>query len=155
MVWDTGLTYKYFRLTGDQRLLVGGGTLATTYSRRETRRPQQMVRRLTQYLARHFPDVRLEFAAYWPGLLGISKDFAPVVGRHPRHSSVRYAAGAAGLPWAAALGRYLAEKVLDGRHDLDGVLGVDRRFPIGPRVQAVVGTAPAFAISHGILKFSA
>ena len=26
MVWDTDLTYKYFRLTGDGRLLIGGGT---------------------------------------------------------------------------------------------------------------------------------
>ena len=29
MVWDTDLTYKYFRLTGDGRLLIGGGTLRT------------------------------------------------------------------------------------------------------------------------------
>ena len=63
--------------------------------------------------------MRVKFIACWPGLIGISKDFAPVVGCHPRYSSVHYAAGAAGLPWAAALGRYLAEKVLDGRHDVD------------------------------------
>lgn len=154
MVWDTDLIYKYFRLTGDRRLLVGGGTLANTYSRREQHRPEQVARRLTRYLAGRFPDVRVTFAACWPGLIGISKDFAPVVGRHPRYSSVHYAAGAAGLPWAAALGRYLADKVLDGRDDVDAVLAVHRRFPIGPHVQAVLGAPPAFAISHGILKFS-
>jgi gamma-glutamylputrescine oxidase len=154
MVWDTDLTYKYFRLTGDQRLLTGGGTLANTYSRREQHRPKQVVRQLTRYLAGRFPDVCVKFAACWPGLIGISKDFAPVVGRHPRYSSVHYAAGAAGLPWAAALGRYLAEKVLDGRNDVDAVLSVHRRFPIGPHLQAVLGAPPAFAISHGILKFS-
>ena len=110
MVWDTDLTYKYFRLTGDGRLLIGGGTLLNTYSRREQHRPEQAVRRLTRYLAARFPDLRVKFNACWPGLIGISKDFAPVVGRHPRYSSVHFAAGAAGLPWAAALGRYLAEK---------------------------------------------
>jgi glycine/D-amino acid oxidase-like deaminating enzyme len=73
------------------------------------------------------------------GFIGISKDFAPVVGSHPRYSSVHYAAGAAGLPWAAALGRYLAEKALDGRNDVDAVLAVHRRFPIGPHLQAVFG----------------
>ena len=154
MVWDTGLIYKYFRLTGDHRLLVGGGTLASTYARHEQHRPKHVVRRLTRYLARRFPGVRVTFASCWPGLIGISKDFAPVVGRHPRYSSVHYAAGAAGLPWAAALGCYLAEKVLDGRDDVDAVLAVDRRFPIGPHVQAVLGAPSAFAISHGILKFS-
>jgi glycine/D-amino acid oxidase-like deaminating enzyme len=75
------------------------------------------------------------------------------VGRHPRYPSVHYAAGAAGLPWAAALGRYLAEKVLDGRHDVDALLAVQRRFPIGPHMQAVLGAPAAFALSHGVLKF--
>jgi gamma-glutamylputrescine oxidase len=154
MVWDTDLTYKYFRLTGDRRLLIGGGTLASTYSPREQHRPEQAVRRLTSYLARRFPDVRVKFIACWPGLIGISKDFAPVVGCHPRYSSVHYAAGAAGLPWAAALGRYLAEKVLDGRHDVDAPLAVQRRFAIGPHLQAILGAPAAFAMSHGILKFS-
>ena len=153
MVWDTDLTYKYFRLTGQGRLLIGGGTLLNTYSRHAQHRPEQVVRRLTRYLAARFPGLRVKFTACWPGLIGISKDFAPVVGRHPRHSTVHFAGGAAGLPWAAALGRYLAEKVLDGRSDVDAMLSVDRRFPVGPRLQAVLGAPSAFAISHGILKF--
>jgi gamma-glutamylputrescine oxidase len=153
MVWDTGLFYKYFRLTGDCRLLIGGGTLADTYSRREKHHPEQVIRRLQNYLAKRFPGLAVTFAACWPGLIGITKDFAPVVGRHPRFPAVHFAGGAAGLPWAAALGRYLAEKVLDGRSDLEDVLGVDRKFPIGPRMQAVMGAPAAFAVSHGILKF--
>jgi gamma-glutamylputrescine oxidase len=153
MVWDTDLFYKYFRLTGDRRLLIGGGTLADTYSRRETHRPEQVARRLTRYLARRFPRLAVKFAACWPGLIGITKDFAPVVGRHPRLPSVYFAGGAAGLPWAAALGRYLAEKILDGRSDLEDILGVHRKFPIGPRLQAVIGAPAAFAASHGVLKF--
>jgi gamma-glutamylputrescine oxidase len=152
MVWGTDLTYNYFRLTGDGRLLIGGGTLASMYARREQHRPRQAVRRLTSYLAKRFPNVRVQFVACWPGLIGISKDFAPVVGRHPRYSSVHYAAGAAGLPWAAALGRYLAEKLLDGRHDVDAPLAVNRRFPIGSYAARVLGMPASFAISHGILK---
>jgi gamma-glutamylputrescine oxidase len=153
MVWDTDLFYKYFRLTGDRRLLIGGSTLADTYARSEKHRPEQVVRRLTSYLAKRFPRLTVKFAACWPGLIGITKDFAPVVGRHPRFPSVYFAGGAAGLPWAAALGRYLAEKILDGRSDLEDILGVDRKFPIGPRLQAVIGAPAAFAASHGILKF--
>ena len=153
MVWDTDLFYKYFRLTGDRRLLIGGSTLADTYARREKHRPEQVARRLTKYLAERFPGLAVRFAACWPGRIGITKDFAPIVGRHPRFQSAYFAGGAAGLPWAAALGRYLAEKVLDGRSELDDVLGVDRGFPIGPRLQAVMGAPAAFAISHGIQKF--
>ena len=37
MVWGTDLTYKYFRLTGDGRLLIGGGSLAEhVFPARET-----------------------------------------------------------------------------------------------------------------------
>ena len=153
MAWDTDLFYKYFRLTGDRRLLIGGSTLADTYSRREKHQPDQVVRRLTSYLAKRFPGLAIKFAACWPGLIGITKDFAPIVGRHPRFPSVYFAGGAAGLPWAAALGRYLAEKILDGRNDLENILGVDRKFPVGPHLQAVIGAPAAFAVSHGILKF--
>lgn len=78
-----------------------------------------------------------------------------MMGLHPNFPSVHFAGGAAGLPWAAALGRYLAERILDGRSDLDGVLSAARRFPIGRRVQAVLGAPPAFALSHGMLKSKA
>jgi gamma-glutamylputrescine oxidase len=153
MVWDTDLIYRYFRLTGDGRLLIGGSTLLATYARHEQHRPADVARRLTRYLRTHFPEVNVAFTAAWPGLIGISKDFAPVVGRHPEHANVHFAGGAAGLPWAAALGRYLAEKVLDGRDDLDGLLSVERHFPIGRSVQAMVGAPAAFAVAHGIKKF--
>ncbi|MBI3495325.1 FAD-binding oxidoreductase, partial [Candidatus Berkelbacteria bacterium] len=33
MVWDTDLVYNYFRVTGDRRLLIGGGDLLYTYAR--------------------------------------------------------------------------------------------------------------------------
>jgi len=153
MVWDTNLTYKYFRLTGDQRLLIGGGTLLSTYAPRERHRPEVAVRHFTSYLARHFPQVKVTFDACWPGMIGITKDFAPVIGRHPRLASVHFAGGAAGLPWAAALGSYLADKIVDDRADLDALLAVERKFPVGPAVQSVIRAPAAFALSHGILKF--
>jgi gamma-glutamylputrescine oxidase len=152
MVWDTDLFYTYFRLVGDRRLLIGGGTLATTYSRRERHDPAEVSRRMRGYLAKSFPDLRVTFEAAWPGLIGITKDFSPVVGRDLGRPSVRFAGGAAGLPWAAALGRYLADKILDGRDDLDSELSARRRFPVGRRVQAVIGKPPAFAIAHGLVK---
>ena len=61
--------------------------------------------------------------------------------------------GAAGLPWAAALGRYVAEKILSDRSDLDAAFDPNRRFPVGPAVQHLVGKPRAFALSHGIVKY--
>lgn len=154
MVWDTDLVYRYFRLTGDGRLLLGGSTLLATYARHERHRPEQSARLLARYLRRHFPDVEVRFAAIWPGLIGISQDFAPIVGRDTAHPRIDYAGGAAGLPWAAALGRYLAEKILDRRDDLDRLLSVDRKFPVGRAAQSIIGTPAAFALAHGIEKLA-
>lgn len=153
MVWDTDLLYRYLRLTGDGRLLLGGSTLLATYARHERHRPGQSARLLQRYLRTHFPGLAVRFAAIWPGLIGISPDFAPVVGRDPVHPSIHYAGGAGGLPWAAALGGYLAEKILSGRDELDALLTVDRTFPLPRAASSVIGKPAAFALAHGRTKF--
>ena len=39
LVWGSDVTYTYFRLTGDGRLLIGGCSLANMYSPRQQERP--------------------------------------------------------------------------------------------------------------------
>ncbi|MGI0130958.1 MAG: NAD(P)/FAD-dependent oxidoreductase, partial [Thermoplasmata archaeon] len=51
--WDTDLIYTYWRLTGDRRLLVGGGSLYSTYARNDTTGPhiiEGVIRRLKAML---------------------------------------------------------------------------------------------------------
>jgi gamma-glutamylputrescine oxidase len=151
MVWETDLIYHYFRLTGDRRLLIGGGTLASTYAGHEQHHAETTVGRLGRYLRDTFPGLEVELVAVWPGLIGISKDFGPVIGT--TRSGIHFGGGAAGLPWAAAIGRYLAEKVATGRSELDDVLSVDRPFPLSRRAQALIGKRAAFALSHGLVKW--
>jgi gamma-glutamylputrescine oxidase len=151
MVWDTDLVYQYFRITGEGRLLVGGAHPCSMYTRRETS-SARVARRLHRYLREHFPSLKIELQHAWPGLIGVSKDFAPVVGRHGALPA--YFAGAgAGLPWAAALGEYLAQKITDGRADFDQVLSPERHFAVGRRLQGVLGKPIAFALSHGAAKY--
>jgi gamma-glutamylputrescine oxidase len=153
MVWDTDLVYQYFRITGEGRLLVGGAHLGSMYSRRESRSSPRVARRLHRYLGEHFPNLTIEFAHFWPGLIGVSKDFAPVVGRHDAFPDVHFAGAGAGLPWAAALGEYLAQKITEGRGELDEMLSPGRPFTIGPRLQRLLGKPVAFALSHGAAKY--
>jgi gamma-glutamylputrescine oxidase len=153
MVWDSDLLYHYFRVTGDSRLLLGGSDLRSVYSRRETFGAQRAAANLTNYLAAHFPSLRVEFENLWRGLIGVSKDFAPIVGTHASFPTVHFAGAAAGLPWAAAIGEYLAGKITDGRGELDEALGPDRPFPVGRRVQRLLGKPLAFALSHGSEKY--
>jgi gamma-glutamylputrescine oxidase len=153
MVWDTDLIYQYFRITGEGRLLLGSADFRSMYSPRENRSSGRVARKLYRYLFKHFPSLKLEIEHLWSGLIGVSQDFAPVAGRHGALPAVYFAGAGAGLPWAAALGEYLAAKITDGRAELDDVLSPVRPFPIGRRLQSLLGRPAAFMLSHGVAKY--
>ena len=68
--------------------------------------------------------------------------------RDKNDPSLYYVSGAAGLPWAAALGVYSAESIVNKRNDLDDVFSPDRHFTLGPTVQKILGTKLTFALSN-------
>jgi gamma-glutamylputrescine oxidase len=154
MVWDSALVYQYFRLTGEGRLLLGSARLRDMYASAGPGARVHVARKLQRYLAGHFRGLEVEFEYLWPGLIGVSKDFLPVVGRSASSPEVCFAGAAAGLPWAAALGGYLAQKLTEGRAELDAALWVDRPFAIGARLQRLLGKPAGFMLSHAIVKYS-
>jgi len=152
LVWDSELIYTYFRLTGDKRLLLGGGSIATTYAAKADHENVRMYNQLTRYFNARFPDLNVQFKQFWPGLIGISKDIAPLCGRDKDKPYQFYIAGAAGLSIAAALGRYSAENLLEGNTALDPYFSPYRSFPIGGMVQSIIGTKLSFALSNIMKK---
>lgn len=148
MVWDTDLLYQYYRITGDNRLLLGGATLTETYALKAHHESGALFAKLSSYWAAKFPQVTPQFQYMWPGLIGVSKDIMPLAGPDLHDTTRYYVAGAAGLPWAAALGAYSADVLLEGRSDLDDYFTPYRHFTFGPKIQRVLGTRLAFALSH-------
>ncbi len=153
MVWDTDLVYNYFRKTGDNRLLIGGGDLLYTYARNVSNNTARFSKRLKNYITKKFPGLDIEIEYLWPGMLGVSKDLLPIVGVDENNSSVFYVGAATGLPWAFALGEYASEHVINGRNEFDEDFSPKRKFIIGRRLQSLLGTPPTYAISHGIAKY--
>jgi gamma-glutamylputrescine oxidase len=153
MVWDTDLVYNYFRVTGDNRLLLGGGDVLYTYARKISGNTERFKNRLTSYFRNKFPDLQIELEYVWPGMLGVSKDLLPIMGADEKMENVWYVGAATGLPWATALGVYAAEKILDGRNEFDEDFSWRRKFIIGPRLQALLTTPATYAVSHGITKY--
>lgn len=155
MVWDTDLVYNYFRITGDRRLLIGGGDILYTYASKIANHPVRFGRRLTNYLHRKFSttalDLELEYV--WSGMLGVSKDLLPIMGLDKQNKKIWYVGAATGLSWAAALGYYAAERVLTGRNEFDQDFSPERHFVIGSRLQALLSTPVTYALSHGITKY--
>jgi len=153
LVWDTDLVYNYFRLTGDNRLLIGGGDLFYTYAHNTTKNTARFGRRLKKYIERKFPNIDIEMEFLWPGMLGVSKDLLPIIGLGEDSDCVFYVGAATGLPWAAALGGYAADHLLNGRNEFDEDFSPLRHFVIGPRMQSLLSTPVTYALSHGIAEY--
>ena len=152
MVWDSDLIYQYLRLTGDNRLLLGASSPRYTYARSHGGIVPGILKRMRALVRRKFPDTPLELDYFWPGFIGVSKDLLPLAGRDPARPTISFVSGATGLAWAAALGRYMAEKLGSHRSDYDAEFDPNRHFAIGPPVQRLIGRPAAFALSHGIVK---
>jgi gamma-glutamylputrescine oxidase len=148
MVWDTALIYTYFRITGENRLMLGGSTLMGTYAGKAQHDNMHAFAKLQAYFKTRFPQVSPQFEYIWPGLIGVSKDIIPLAGRDAQDSSLYYVGAAAGLPWAAALGRYSADALIDGRSEFDEFFSPYRPFRFGHFSQALLGTRLTFALSH-------
>lgn len=153
MVWDTDLVYNYFRLTGDNRLLIGGGDLLYTYAKNTSNNTARFSRRLKSYIQKKFPTLEFEMEYLWPGMLGVSKDLLPIIGADKNNPYIFYVGAATGLPWAAALGQYATDHVLNNRDEFDTDFSSERNFIIGSRMQTILQTPPTYALSHGIAKY--
>ncbi len=153
MAWDTELIYNYFRITKDNRLLLGGGNIFTSYANKETHNYHRITKKLCSYFIQKFPQIDLQFEYQWPGLIGISKDIAPIIGRDQKHPHIYYVAAATGIATAAALGIYSAQHLLNSRNDFDQYFSSYRKFPIGGLMQKVIGKRLSFMLSN-IIKLN-
>lgn len=153
MVWDTDMVYHYYRITPDNRLLLGGGSLLQTYAKNESHNNHHMMQKLSRYFSTKFPQVNVSFEYIWPGLIGISKDFFPVAGFDKDMPSVYYIAAAAGLPWAAALGAHSADRIINNNISFDHYFSPYRTTKLGASVlgtclETVLGKRLSFALSN-------
>jgi gamma-glutamylputrescine oxidase len=148
LVWDTDLVYQYFRLTGENRLLVGGGLLRYSFRRHMKHGCNRAVQCLLSYIRRKFrflEDVR--FSHYWPGLIGITKDLLPLAGRSPKNPNHFYAMCAAGLPWSTLAGQVAARQAVEGATEFDDFFAPGRAFSILEPLQPVTRKPLTFAVS--------
>jgi len=152
LVWDCELVYNYFRVTPQNRLLLGGGSVATTYTKNAIHDSEKIFKKLTNYFEGNFPGLNIQFKQMWPGLIGISKDIAPIAGRDQHKPYLYYVSASTGLPIAAALGRYSAENLIDNNNSLDSYFSPYRKFLISGKLQSLLGNKLSFALCNAIKK---
>jgi len=155
--WDSKLVYSYFRLTGDNRLLLGGGTPVTTYLRDAYNNPR-VIRGIIEDFRDHFPELRgLSFMQFWPGQIDMSRDLLPVIAKPQALPHVRFILGCVGIPWATFCGSFAARMVL-GEADEDyrrffNYFSNNRRFSLPIGLGKVIGKPILFSLSNAWAKF--
>ncbi|GAA5011185.1 FAD-binding oxidoreductase [Pseudoluteimonas lycopersici] len=116
MAWDTARPYLYFRITPDNRLLVGGEDDAVDIPARRDRRVPKKAAKLLKRMHALFPDAGIVPAFSWAGTFAETEDGLPFFGPHralgPRvHYAMAY--GGNGITYSmlgAGLLRALVER---------------------------------------------
>lgn len=155
--WDSDLVYSYFRLTGDHRLLLGGGSALTTFSLQALQSPRVMEHVVTEF-RKAFPQLaRVRFVQYWPGLIDTTRDLLPTVLRDDRAPWLHFVLGCVGLPWAAFCGDFAARHVLDSGNQDDHkyykYFTPKRRFLMPVWLERIVGKPLVFALNNAWAKY--
>lgn len=106
--------YMYYRMTFDQRLLIGGGRKDNKPLENDTtddRITAPVQTYLDNYLRTKFPDVTAPVDRRWAGIMGFSVDGIPLVGTLPEMSRVGFAVGFTGH--GLSFGAGTAERAVD------------------------------------------
>ncbi|MEO6884071.1 MAG: FAD-binding oxidoreductase [Bacteroidia bacterium] len=155
--WDSDLVYSYFRLTGDNRLLLGGGTSLSTFSSNYTTSPHIINDVINKFKAKFLGIKRLEFIQYWPGLIDTTRDLIPTVVRDEKQPYIHFVLGCVGLPWATFCGDFAARHVIDDKscndHKYYQYLSADRKFFVPIWMENIFGKQLVFSINNGWAKY--
>ncbi len=106
--------YMYYRMTFDNRLLIGGARNKAFDVENDTTDDRITARvqgHLDNYLRRFFPEVTAKVDRRWAGIMGFSVDGVPLVGILPDMPRVGFAVGFTGHGLATGAGT--AERAVD------------------------------------------
>lgn len=113
--------YMYYRMTFDNRLLIGGGRhhyRELEHDTTDDRVTTPIQTYLETYLRRFFPEVDSPIDRRWAGIMGFSVDGVPLVGTLPDMPRVGFAVGFTGhgLAFGAGTAERAVDHLLNGAH---------------------------------------
>jgi gamma-glutamylputrescine oxidase len=155
--WDSKLVYSYFRLTGDNRLLLGGGSPLTTFLP-NAYNGRRVIGNVIKDFKAHFPALKnLSFTQYWPGLIDTTRDLLPMIVKPPTAPHLQFILGIVGLPWAAFSGSFAARSIL-GTADEDykkyyPYFSNRRHFSLPSGLAGIIGKPALFSLTNSWAKF--
>lgn len=155
LCWDSKLVYSYFRLTGDNRILLGGGTALTTFAPNDITTPE-IINGIISDFKKKFPQLEnLQFIQYWPGRIDTTKDLMPIIDTEKGNKNNMYVIGCVGLPWAAFSGMFAAKRLLNPKYKENFSLffSAKRNYLIPKFAQKILGKMITFSLNNLYSKY--
>ncbi len=155
--WDSTLVYSYYRLTGDNRLLLGGGSVPTSFLPNAYNKPG-VINGVIKDFKKHFPFLNnLQFIQYWPGLIDTTRDLLPVIVKDNVAPHLHFIFGVVGLPWASFCGDFIGRDIL-GKARADEKRYYEyfsdrRNFFLPSNLGKLIGKPLLFSINNGWAKY--
>jgi glycine/D-amino acid oxidase-like deaminating enzyme len=138
-VWEEGRLYHFLRLTPDNRVLIGGGSVSYRFGGSLVFDGRSAWRRLEKALPRILPALEgVEVTHRWSGPVDFTRDFLPSFGVASRERNIFYALGYTGHGVALS---HLAGEVLAGLAAGDTTTPGPEAFLVN-RPLPTVGTEP-------------
>ncbi|HKC67312.1 MAG TPA: FAD-binding oxidoreductase [Bacteroidia bacterium] len=155
--WDSDLIYTYYRLLGDNRLLLGGGNIRTTYSVNDVT-SSHVINKVIKGFKKKFPQLKdLEFIQYWPGRIDTTRDMLPTIVKDISKPWLHFVIGCVGLPWATFCGDFAARHAYDDKaeddHHYYEYFKPDRHFLMPLSLEKIFGKPLLFAINNAWAKY--
>jgi len=155
--WDSDLVYSYYRLTGSRRLLLGGGSLLTTFATNDST-SSGVIDHVISGFRTMFPQLgSSRFVQYWMGRIDMTRDLLPTVLKEERAPWVHRVLGCVGLPWATFCGDFAARQVLaeaeTGDEKYYAYFNINRRFLVPIWLEKTIGKRLAFPLNNAWAKY--
>ena len=155
--WDSDLVYSYYRLTGDNRMLLGGGDMLTTFSVNDVN-SSRVIDNVIEKFREKFPLLRdLEFIQYWPGRIDTTRDLLPTIVREEKSPWLHFVLGCVGLPWGTFCGDFAARHAYNDAewddHHYYEYFRADRNFLFPLWMEKIVGKQVVFSLNNGWSKY--
>lgn len=155
MCRDTQMVFNYYRITGDNRLLLGGWDAFNSFQPFEIYR-DNIIKSVIKQIWKAFPSLSdVHFDNYRSWRIEASKDLMPMIGRDMAFNNHLWVQWCVWLPWAAASGRHAAQQLLGELTDpdLDAAFNPHRSSLSGIQTNNLILKPVVFGLNHAKTMF--
>lgn len=128
LIWETATPYMYYRITGDNRILMGGKDDEFYNPDKRDASIKKKARELEASFAKRFPSIPIRTDFRWAGTFATTKDGLPYIGTIPERLNTYFALGFGGngITYSVIAADIIRDMILGNTNKDAELLGFNR-----------------------------